>query len=549
MPAINPLYQTNSTERVPLAYPLRLRQGNQNTYAFAPYQVQDEGMVNAIPVKDSDGQGIIGVTRPGINGIFINNSSENGQVRGMYVWEKTAGTVYTFVVCGTKVYSAVNIDTTSSFTGVNFTQVNTLLTSATTPVRFTEYIDDVNTKKLIMVDGVEGYIFTDNTAGTKITDADFPSPHVPFPVFLDGYLFLAKAGTGDIYNSDLNDPTSWTPGNFFSAEMYPDDLQALAKVNNYILGIGTQSCEYFYDAGNDNGSPLARYDGATLPFGCQFPNSIACNEDQLVFLANFADGQSTFTQIKGFQYIPIESHGIVPIYSRMIRNPNVGYEINYASCRGCFFKYDGELYYSFLFDGVRGGAYQVSVFDACYIYSFGVKAWTEFQYGNDSTSRANRYAMPIQFSCHNTTGNLTTYVAGNIGTTATAFFAKLDDSIAYDVMQSFTNQQIYQEFRTPNLDFGSLNRKSMSRLGINVECGDSTLQPLLSICWNDQDFNYNTWTSYISPPNQNDASSADFFPFITQLGSFRRRAFRLISTNGKTMTARFLEVDINKGQV
>lgn len=31
----------------------------------------------------------------------------------------------------------------------------------------------------------------------------FPTPHVPTPVFLDGYIFLSKANTADIYNSDL----------------------------------------------------------------------------------------------------------------------------------------------------------------------------------------------------------------------------------------------------------------------------------------------------------------------------------------------------------
>jgi hypothetical protein len=108
-----PTKDTYSSHRIPMAWPLRLRAGNQNYLPFAPLQVQDEGMVNALPIKDVNNEegALFAVTRPAINGTYINSTSENGVVRGMYVWEKTAGVVYFFMVVGVKIYTATGTGT------------------------------------------------------------------------------------------------------------------------------------------------------------------------------------------------------------------------------------------------------------------------------------------------------------------------------------------------------------------------------------------------------------------------------------------------------
>lgn len=541
-----PEKQTYGTHQIPMAWPLRLRPGNLNYQFLYPYQAQGEGMVNLLPVREEGSDTLVGLTRPSINGTYINNTAENGQVRGMHVWEKSAGTVYYFMVVGTKVYTTTDISS-----GANWSHVDTLLTSATTPVRFAEYIDSSSVKKLIMVDGVEGYIYTSNAAGTKIVDADFPTPHIPFPIVLDAYLFLAKANTGDIYNSNLDDPATWTAGDFISSEVYPDDLQALLKIDNYILAVGIQGSEFFYDAANATGSPLARDEGGILPFGCQFPNSIASSKNTAVMLANTNDGQSVFKVIEGMKHATIDSSGIVPMYNRMLTNPSVGWETDAAYCRGTFFRHNGELYYSFLSDGVRGAVYQSTIPSFCYVYSFSTKAWTELQYGSDTADRADRYSFPMAFTALNTTGRLTTHIAGNIGASSTAFFGYLDDLTAYDRVSisdlPALNQQLYQEWRTPNLDFGTMNRKFMYRLGYDVESHDSTVQPVIYTSWNDGDYNNDLWTDYIAFPTQS-TDTFDYFPFITQLGQFRRRAIRGYSNAGKPLRIKKWEVDINKGQ-
>jgi hypothetical protein len=547
-----PATSTYSSQKISLAQPLRLRNGNNNAYPLSLNYGQDAGMVNALLTKIPNTEDFGAVTRPAINANAIGAAlTENGLVRGTYVWEKSPGTVYYYIVCDTKIYT-----TTDPASAANWTHVNSI-TSQTTPVRFCEFIDtSTNAKSLVMVDGVVGYVFVSNVAGTQITDVDFPNPHVPFPVYLDGYLFLAKEGTGDIYNSNLNDPTAWTAGDFISSEIYPDDITAILKVNNYLLAVGKQGCEYFNDVGNPSGSPLARYEGGVLPFGCQIPNSIATTKDLVVMIANNNDGQSTLKLIDGFKYKDMDSSFIIEaLNDRLQFNWGVT-DLLTSEVRGYLFRHYGELYYGLLFDGAHpAGQFASLAFSNSYAFSFNTNSWVELQWGND-TSRLSRFTFPVTCTAGSTTGNLDTYCAGNVGNSSIAFFGTLSTGgtpggprLAIDEVSNVSEEPVYQEFRTPNIDFGTLNRKAMSRLGLNVELGDSSSSTLTKfyVMWNDADYVLGAWQG---PRELNLYQNVyyDFSPFITQLGQFRRRALLVYNTDGTILRNPHVEVDINKGK-
>lgn len=522
-----PTQDTHSSERIPAAFNIDLRPNS--TYLGGTTTLQDAGMINLLPVKHDDT--VHAVTREPIHAYEVANSALVN--RGCYVWEKSVGTTYYFTVNGTGVYTSTD--------GITWTQVDTLLTSATTPVRFTEYIDNVNTKKLILVDGVEGYIYTSNAAGTKITDAQFPTPHLPWPVFLDGYLFLAKSGTGDIYNSDLNDPSSWTAGSFLSSELFPDDIQALVKVNNYLLVIGTQGSEFMYDAANATGSPLARYDGGALPFGTQIPNSIAVNKNTVMFIANNSDGENTIKYLEDFQAKDVPAP-VIPMLN--IRLTSASSPTTAAAVRGYFFRQFGKLFYGLAFQGDTIGPH---LLNSTWAFSFETGYWTELRVG--ATGNA---PFPVYFTTMSTSGKIATYVSGHVD--GTPFFGQLEEgsktpftNIASDQIQNGTSAAIYTELRTPNIDFGTRNIKYMSRMGVGVtESTSSTATSgsaiTLSVSWSDDD--YATFTT----ARDLIFGGAYNFPFITQLGAFRQRAFKLTYAGTSFLRYKFIEMDINKGQ-
>lgn len=534
-----PIVSTYSSHRVPLVCDTIYRAA---TGGPSKYQ----GMMNILPVieMENEEKKVYGETRYPIKADLITTSTQN-QVRGMYVWEKTIGTVYYFVVIDNGTSSKVYTSTTGLL--ASWTAVTTLTNQGTTPVRFTEFIDSsTNTKSLIMVDGIEGYVFTSNAAGTKIVDADFPSPHVPFPIFLDGYLFLAKANTGDIYNSDLNTPSSWTAGNFISSEMYPDDIQALVRINNYILAIGTTGSEYFYDVGNSPGSPLARLDGASLPFGTLFPNTIASSLDSVVIFANTHDGESTFKYVEGLKHKSILGSFIPVVFNSILpNNPGVGW-------RGYFLRQRGSLFYVIDTWGVYstvGGSLNAPTF----AYSFDTEIWSELSYNNDS--------FPVNFSATATSLSNTNYVAGVYG--GVAFFGKMQAAstasfgAVLDVIStSGTSRPIQERIDLGQVDFGTMNLKTMSRAALVYSSDYETLGATfdLILAYNDIDGASSLPYNQRMPASGGNTAGVGGFPFWNQLGVFRRRKMVIISgallANNTSWPKvwKYLEVDINKMQ-
>lgn len=528
----SPETQTYSSPSIPAAYSIELRPDS--LYIAGSALTQDSGMVNLIPTKAKNVKGskdepkeVHAVTRQAITAQEVANS--NLINRGCYVWEKTAGTVYYFSVNGTGVYTSLD--------GTTWAQVDTLLTNATTPVRFTEFIDDSNVKKLILVDGVEGYVYTTNAAGTKITDAEFPTPHVPFPVFLDGYLFLAKAATGDIYNSNLNAPTAWTAGDFISSELYPDDIQALVKINNYILAIGLEGSEFFYDAANATGSPLARYEGGSQAFGTKFPNSIACNKRQVILLSNNNDGEFVLKVLEDFKSEDIDPTFLTQaVNSRLTAASN---SITAAGVRGYLLRQSGDLLYVI---NMQGDVSAPNLLNKTFALNLENGYWTELRVG-----AAGDAPYPVYFVANATSLRASTFVSGHYG--GSPFFGHLSEKAA--ATDTFTNgagsANIYTELRTPTMDFDTRNIKTMSRFGVNVSTGNSSTSTsgatvTVNVSWSDDD--YATFTSareLIFGPSLN-------FPFITQLGSFRQRAFKLTYAGTNFIKYKSITMDINKGQ-
>ena len=133
-----------------------------------------------------------------------------------------------------------------------------------------------STRDAFLFDGVANTI-------TKVTDVDYPAVTVPGVAYLDGYFFVMDAN-GTIYNSGLEAPLEWNSLEFINCEAEPDGGMAIAKYLNYVVGFGNWTTQFFYDAANATGSPLAVIQSATIQTGCANGYSVAQFDGKLVWM-------------------------------------------------------------------------------------------------------------------------------------------------------------------------------------------------------------------------------------------------------------------------
>jgi len=118
---------------------------------------------------------------------------------------------------------------------------------------------------------------------TEVTDADYPAITVPGIVYLDGYYFVMTPA-GRIYNSAINDPTSWNALEFIQCQAETDSGVAIARISNYVVGFSQYTIEFFYDAGNPTGSPLLPMTSAQANIGCACGQSVVNTDGTILFI-------------------------------------------------------------------------------------------------------------------------------------------------------------------------------------------------------------------------------------------------------------------------
>lgn len=138
-----------------------------------------------------------------------------------------------------------------------------------------------------------GWYYQDAGTVTKISDAQYPGNNsrtlAGFGSHLDGYTFQMDT-LGSIWNSDLNSITSWTATGVISATVYPDKGIGCVRFKNWIIGFGSESMEFFYNAGNASGSPLTRIPHMTRKIGAVSADAITSISDNLFFCGSTPQG-------------------------------------------------------------------------------------------------------------------------------------------------------------------------------------------------------------------------------------------------------------------
>lgn len=444
---------------------------------------KDQRFVNFYPelIKSpiSDGKKYYLKKRPGV-APFLNLGA--GQGRGTFFWQSNGN--YLSVV-GNILYS-------------NSTPIQTLNTSSG-PVGFAEFKTDTE-DVVVLCDGFNGWTIGNGNAVNLITDPNFPTPHIPNPIYLDGYLFLAKATTQTIYNSNLNDQTTWPVDGFIDAEMFPDNLVGLAKVQNYLACVGAYSIEWMYDNANATGSPLQRNAPAVSQFGCPAPSTISQTELELILVGTTANGGRTVWTINGFQPTEI---GNAPVREALdLEGPSITLATAFTiQCAG------HKWYVLNLYSSSR-----------TFVYDFEEQMWHEW-------SDVNGNKFPFDYAAD--AGDGQPLLLGQSNATASYVLSPTN--------YTDNNVLINCEATTVKIDFDTIMRKRIFRLSIIGDSPNGDVNTPMTVYWSDDD--YNTWSSGET------LLLNGTYPTITQLGITRRRAFKFIYKQPYPLRMESFELD------
>jgi len=452
---------------------------------------KDQRFVNAFPetrkVEQLDNTRIYINKRPGL--LEVANVTTDAQGRGLvyfsgFFYAIIGNTVYKVSTDGTSITSKITLPSSTGVCGIVSCNSSTL----------GDYI--------FICDGTVGWIVKSDHTTTQVTDSDFPTPHVPSPTFIDGYVLLAKGS--DVYNCDVDNPLSWSPDQYLSAEMFPDPIKALARQNNQVVVLGEYSTEFFYDAANASGSPLSRNDAAVIQFGIAAPHSVYQNEQFCAWVSQSNSGGRGVWVLEGFKPRKVSDEYIDRILDA---------ESDMSVVHGYGFRTMGHLFFLI----------NLPTQHRTLVYDMDEKLWHEWT--SWSSGREHEVFLYNHVTDINTGSvYLLSSVHGDI--------YKLDPSTYQDETDPIT-----VEIRTNKYDMDTYNRKFGSIVRV---VGDRySTSNAIDLSWTDDD--YQTYPVIASIDLNDD------YPAYQRLGSFRRRAWKIKHALNKPLRLEALELVYDEG--
>lgn len=399
-----------------------------------------------------------------------------GVGRAIFYWPET-DKVYT--VIDDKVYSGTGlIHTLSTSTGTCWFE----------EFKGTEHL-------LVLSDGTDMITIDTSDTVTEVSDTDLPTGPIT-PVFFDSYIFVAKSGTPEIYNSDVDDPESWDPTNFLSAEQYSDDIVALVRQVNYVVAFGQKSVEFFFDAENASGSPLERNEGISLKVGLAARDTVQQMDRRIFWVAQTANGDPSVWMFEGLSANEVSTEFV----NRMLKNE--GSALDDATAWLC--RHKGHV------------LYVLNLSSRTLVYDVDEKMWFDWSINSSDTHAV----LPFKYSTEGT--NHKTLVLHN--TDGKVYL--LDPTIHTDDAGA-----ILVEIITDKVDFGNNNWKQQIEF---VLIGDIQSTGTITLSWSDND--------YASYSETRSLSLSAGRAYTKAGGVFRRRSYKMTHSANAAFRAEAIEL-------
>lgn len=236
----------------------------------------------------------------------------------------------------------------SIFSGIlykNLTQVATGLDTTGGVYSFNSIMG--SDPKLVMQNGNAAYAYDDTallTGPLHTIDANYPQYTCKGIAYLDGYTFVLQHFFGTqitpavIWGSVVNHvdgSSDWDPLDFITAQMTADSGVYLAKQLVYVVCLKEWSTEFFYDAGNATGSPLAPAMNLRLSYGCAAQDSVQSISDDLFWISNNREASNQVVMVRNAQLSVIST----PEIDRLLRDGDLSVVYSWH------IKIDGHTFY------------------------------------------------------------------------------------------------------------------------------------------------------------------------------------------------------------
>jgi len=227
--------------------------------------------------------------RPGIN-IFEDASASvsDARGRGVYWWDSLA-TPTSYIVNNDTIYIG-------SYAGGTMT--------ISTGVDRVEMFEVGDYLVILDAENNEGWTIHDDGSPTAVAAISFPAALTDLArggTVLNGKAYVCDHATGDIFESDIEDPTTWGALNFRQAELEPDDAIYVAKHHENVVVLGARTTEFFYDNANPTGSTLNPRTDVSYNTGAVDFNSVWEESDVIFFVGQTESGGIGVYMIDGFQ--------------------------------------------------------------------------------------------------------------------------------------------------------------------------------------------------------------------------------------------------------
>ena len=493
-----PTGDTYQTKPVPFKETWETRDRTNSKDTFTQNLVWEE-------VKTADGDSYYEVMKRDGTVLFsqLDLALPNVVVKAMYYWDYINAVV---IVTDTQGVWRIGVD------GIVHGQLPTIGIPFISSAGFTEFLYDNGDVNLV-IGTTAGWWIYDGLVVTQITDVDFPNPTLlnATPVFLDGYLFAAD--DTNIYNSNLNDPLNWSASDFIAAESYPDIITAIARNGQYIVCFGEFSIQYFYDAANPTGSPLA---AQTTVHKIGFLGGLVEYGAEIYFMGEVVGGLPGLFKLSGLEVSPIVSFP----FTREV-NDMVG-------LAGGLYHWNGHAHYNIVyFDQSDVSIYKTIAYDLT------TQQWVRMVF-KDALWDANTLKMGLSATLKfiNLGDFFTVFALTPDGDSNTLRFYRVSPTAYQDDGVNYT-----VKFRTRNLDFGTRRNKFGSRVLFN--CDQTPAPSNMQVSWSVDDYQ-----TYVA---SRDIDLSTVYPNVPAIGLFRKIGFQFEYADNFPMRWGQSEIDYNLG--